>query len=74
MENLEAHVKASEHKMFPARKVEEDAWAEAVVEEICIPGLNLAACERAMEAEESRMQFERTSSWFEEYVSGLLAV
>lgn len=70
VENLEAHVQASELQMFPARKADEDAWTKAVVEEMCGPEQNLAACERKMEEVEGELQFERDSSWFEEFVSG----
>ena len=32
VEDLEAHVKAAEAQMFPARKTEQDAWLQTVVQ------------------------------------------
>ena len=71
VEDVEALVQASEHRMFPARKADEDAWTKAVVEEICSPEQsNLAACEKKMEEVERKLQLEQEKSWFEEFVSG----
>lgn len=60
--DLEDHVQRAEAMMFPAKKAEEEAWIQDVLNEVLPSKQNLAECEEAVARLEAQEQ-----SWFEEY-------
>jgi len=69
VDNFEAYMQEAERQMFPQQRTEEEAWMQAVVQEM-VPSNDLEACERAFaQWEKAHMS---STTWFEEYVSSHL--
>lgn len=66
IDNVEAHVRAAEAQMFPAKIQEEELWAHAVLEDVLKTKPSLAECEAAIQNWETA-RFNKADAWFEEY-------